>query len=205
MKQLEHIWLIALKELKLFAVDRMAAFFFIVFPLLFIIMFNFVLKGIGGEDQRLVLNLATREPAGGLSYQILGEMETKDESLLKPGEPKIIWQKDYAAARQAVLDKKLPGFIAFPADFTAALMSSRNTSLQVFADAGNVNARAALNGLAQAISSQIGASQVAIKASVALLIEGGAISKDTASINQTVQRMMTGYFTGGAAGTGQLT
>ncbi len=57
MKQLEHVWLIALKELKLFTNDRMAAFFFIVFPLLFIVMFNFVLKGIGGEDQRLELHL----------------------------------------------------------------------------------------------------------------------------------------------------
>src|SRR4030042_5469921 len=123
LKQLTHIWLIALKDLKLFTNDRMAAFFFIVCPLLFIVMFNFILKGVGGEDQRLELHLVTQEAAGGLSYQILGAMETKDESLLKPGEPKIVWDKDYNSACQAVADKKLAGFIAFPTDFTAALMS----------------------------------------------------------------------------------
>jgi ABC-2 type transport system permease protein len=201
MKQLERVWLIALKDLKIFTNDRMAAFFFIVFPLLFIVMFNFVMKGIGGEDQRLELHLVTQEAAGGLSYQILGAMETRDESLLKPGEPKIVWDRDYNAARQAVEDKKLAGYVAFPADFTQALMSGSTTSLEVFADAGNVNARAALNGLAGGISSQIGTNQVVIKASVALLIESGAIPGDTASINQAVQRMMTEYFSG-AAGAG---
>jgi len=195
MKQLERVWLIALKDLKLFTNDRMAAFFFIVFPLLFIVMFNFILKGVGGEDQRLELHLVTQEPAGGLSYQILGAMETRDESLLKPGEPKIVWDKDYNAARQAVTDKKLAGFITFPADFSAALMSGNSTSLEVYANAGNVNARAALNGLARAISLQIGTHQAVIKASVALLIESGS---DASSVNQAVKQMITGYFSGTA-------
>jgi ABC-2 type transport system permease protein len=202
MKHLGHIWLIALKDLKIFAKDRHAVFFFIVFPLLFIVMFNFVMKGIGGEDQRLELHLATQEAASGLSYQIIGAMETQDESLLKPGEPKIVWERDYGAARQAVEDKELAGFLTFPADFTPALMSGSPTSLEVFADAGNVNARAALNGLAGAISSRIGASHVIIEASVALLIEGGAIAPaDTAGIDKAVQRMMNELFTGSATGT----
>ncbi len=202
MKQLERVWLIALKDLKIFLQDRGAAFFFIIFPLMFIVLFNTVMQGIGGEDQRLELHLVTQEAAGGLSYQILGAMETRDESLLKPGEPKIIWDKDYNAACQAVGDKKLAGFIAFPADFTTALMSRAGTSLQVFADAGNVNTRAALNGLAGAISSQISGNHVIIEASIALLIEGGVIAPaDTAGINKAVQRMMAEYFSG-AAGAG---
>jgi ABC-2 type transport system permease protein len=203
MKQLERVWLIAQKDLKIFTKDRAAVFFFIVFPLLFIFMFNFVMKGIGGEDQRLELHLATQEAAGGLSHQIIGAMETPDESLLKPGEPKIIWDKDYDAARQAVADKEMAGFIAFPADFTAALMSGSPTSLDVFADAGNVNTRAALNGLAGAIASRIGASHVIVEASVALLIEGGVLSpSDTAAINRAVQQMMSGLFAGGTGGAG---
>jgi ABC-type Na+ efflux pump permease subunit len=79
---MERLWLIAMKDLKIFLKDRTAAFFFIVFPLMFIVLFNFMMKGLGGEDQRLELHLATQEAAGGLSYQILGSMETKDESLL---------------------------------------------------------------------------------------------------------------------------
>jgi ABC-2 type transport system permease protein len=201
MKQIERMWLIALKDLKIFLKDRGTVFFFLIFPLLFIFLFNFVMKGIGGEDQRLELHLATLEAAGGLSYQIIGAMETKDESLLKPGDPKIVWDKDYTEARQAVLDKKLAGFIAFPADFTAALMSGKSTSLEVFADAGNVNTRAALNGMAGAISSRIGTDHVIIEASVALLTEAGVIAPaDTAGINQAVQRMMNELFTANAGG-----
>jgi ABC-2 type transport system permease protein len=206
MKQLERVWLIALKDLKIFMVDRGAFFFFIIFPLIFIVLFNTVMKGIGGEDQRLELHLVTQEAAGGQSYQNLCAMETQDESLLKPGEPKIVWDKDYNAARQAVEDKKLAGFIAFPADFTQALTSGTSTGLEVFADAGSINSRAALNGLAGAISSQIGTHQVVINASIALLIEGGVISPaDTAGINKAVRQKMAGYFSGSAdAGTSYI-
>ena len=101
MKSLRHAWFIAVKDIKIFTRDRAAVFFFIVFPFMFIIMFNFLLAGVGSEDERLELHLVTREPPGGLSHQILGAMETKDEALLGPGEPAIIWDEDYDAARQA--------------------------------------------------------------------------------------------------------
>jgi ABC-type Na+ efflux pump permease subunit len=146
------------------------------------------------------MHLATREAAGGLSYQIIGAMETQSETLLSPGQPVIIWDKDYDIARQAVEDKKLAGFVAFPADFTQALMGGTATSLEVFADAGNINTRTALNGLAGAISSQIGANHVIIKASVALMVESGAIPPDTESINKAVQTMMAQMLAGGTGG-----
>jgi hypothetical protein len=87
MKALKHIWFIALKDLKIFTRDRASVFFFIVFPFLFIIMFNFLLKDVGGQDQRLEMHMVTREAAGGLSYQIIGAMETQNETLLSPGQP----------------------------------------------------------------------------------------------------------------------
>ena len=34
MKSLNHIWLIALKDLKIFAKDRASVFFFVIFPFL---------------------------------------------------------------------------------------------------------------------------------------------------------------------------
>jgi ABC-2 type transport system permease protein len=120
--------------------------------------------------------------------------------LLNPGEPKIVWDRDYDAARQAVRDGKLAGFIAFPADFTQSLMTGSGTRLEVFADAGQVNTRAALNGLAGAIASQISTNQVIISASVSLLTEGGVIPGDAASVNQAVQQMMNRMLTGGASG-----
>ena len=197
MIQMQRVWLIAVKDLKIFLKDRGAAFFFIIFPLMFIVLFNFLLKNVGGEDTRLELHLATQEAAGSLSYQILGAMETRDESLLKPGDPKIVWEKDYAAARQAVDGEKLGGFIVFPADFTKAVTGGKNTSLEIYANSGSVNSRAALNGLAGAIASQINTHRVVIEASIALMIEGGALlPNDTTGINLAAQRMMQEYFTG---------
>ena len=160
MKQLAQVWYIAMKDLKIFSRDRAGVFFFIIFPFLFIILFSFLLQGVGGEDDRIELHLATREAAGGLSYQIIGAIETTNEFLLKPGDPIIIWDKDYDIAHQAVEDGKLTGFLAFPADFTEAVMSGRNTDLEIFADAGATYERAALNGVASAISSQISTNKV---------------------------------------------
>jgi ABC-2 type transport system permease protein len=190
MKSLRQIWFIAMKDLKIFTRDRWSVFFFIVFPFLFIVMFSFLLRGAGGGDARLELHLATREAAGGLSYQIINAMVTQNETLLQPGQPIIIWDKDYEAARQAVEDRKLAGLVAFPLDFTRALMEGTPTNLEVLADAGNINTRTALSGLAGALSAQIGTRQVVIKATVALLVESGAISPDPPSIDKVVQEMM---------------
>ena len=46
MIQMQRVWLIAVKDLKIFLKDRGAAFFFIIFPLMFIVLFNFLLKNI---------------------------------------------------------------------------------------------------------------------------------------------------------------
>ncbi len=84
MKHLKHVWFIALKDLKIFFRDRAAVFFFIVFPFMFIILFNFLMRGVGGEDQRLELHLVTREATTGMSQKIIGAMETRDESRARP-------------------------------------------------------------------------------------------------------------------------
>ena len=197
MKHLKHIWFIAMKDLKIFATDRATVFFFIIFPFLFIVLFSFLMKGAWGEDTRLELHLLTREAGSGLSQQILGAIETKDESRLNPGDPVIIWDKDYDAACQAVLDGKMGGFLAFPADFTQALMTGTPTNLEIFADAGAVNMKAALNGLAGAITSQFNTDTVIIRATVELLAKNGATA---AEIEAAITKISGELFTGGTAG-----
>jgi ABC-2 type transport system permease protein len=197
MKNLKQIWFIALKDLKIFSRDRASVFFFIIFPFLFIILFSFLLKGVGTEDNRLELHLVTREAEGGLSYQIIGAMATENATLLPPGQPVIVWDQDYEADRQAVDDGKLAGFIAFPADFTQAVLGSTTTNLEVYADASNIDTRTALNSLAEAISSQIGTSQVVIRATIALLIESGSLSPDPQSVDNKVQQLMVQMLAGG--------
>jgi len=191
MRQLRHIVFIALKDLKLFATDRGALFFFILFPLLFITMFSFM--GGDSEDPRLELHLVTQEAEGGLSHQIIGAMETRDESQLKPGEPKIVWDKDYDEARQMVKDKEIDGFLAFPADFTEGVLMGYGAQLEVVADAEDINTRAALNGFARAIASRVGSQYVVVNTAIELLIEQRLIDPgDTAEIEQAIQQLFPG-------------
>jgi len=200
MKSLRHIWFIAMKDLKIFTRDRASVFFFIVFPFLFIIMFSVLLKGAGGEDTRLELHLLTREGAGGISQQVIAAMVTQNETLLEPGQPVIIRDKDYDADRQAVEDGELAGFVAFPADFTQALMEGKKASLEVFADAGNINIRTALNGIAGAIASEINASVAVIKSSVALLVQNGLLQPT--EIEGYVQEKLAEIMSSGGQGAG---
>lgn len=200
MKNLKHIWFYAQKDLKLFVGDRAAVFFFIIFPFMFIILFTFLFKGMGSEDQRLQLHLTTQEAAGGLSQQIIGAMETKDQSLLNPGDPVIIWDKDYDAAKQAVKEQQMGGFIAFPADFTQGLMTDASVKLEVYVDASATNTRTALSGLAAAISSQIGTSKAVIHASIDLMVKNGIIPNDSDSIGKATQELMNKSLAGGVAG-----
>jgi ABC-2 type transport system permease protein len=199
MKNLKHIWFIAMKDLKIFATDRATVFFFIIFPFLFIILFNFLMKGSFGEDTRLEIHLATREAAGGLSQQIIGAIETKDEAALGPGDPVIIWDKDYDADRKAVDDKELDGFLAFPADFTAALTAGTPTQLEIYADASAVNTRAVLGGVATAITSQISTDRVIINATAQLMAMSGASAGE---IQSAIGKITNELFAGGAAGAG---
>jgi ABC-2 type transport system permease protein len=171
MKQLRNVWFLMVKDLKIFSADRTALIFAILFPFFFIFLFNSVMKGVGGEDQRLVINLATRESAGGISTQLIENLETKDVNTLKPGEPEIVWLKDYDQAKQDVENKKLDGFIAFPENYTEAVMMGYGTNLEVIYNPNNPTAIAALKGMAQSIASQVGTHQVVNNAVIGLLLE----------------------------------
>jgi len=173
MKQLRYVWFIALKDLKLFFRDRLALFFFVIFPFLFVVLFNFLLGDALSEDDPLVFHVVTRESEGGLSYQIIEAIETKDWSEPESGQPRITWLKDYDEARQKVENKELPGFLSFPADFTQQIFTGSEAEIEVVADAEQPYTRAALYGLAHAISSRIGSQQVAISAITELTGEEG--------------------------------
>jgi ABC-2 type transport system permease protein len=193
MKQLRNVWFLMVKDLKIFAADRTALIFAILFPFFFIILFNFVMGDIGGSDSRLVINLATREPAGTLSYQLLAAMETKDVSSLKPGEPNIVWLKDYDKAEQDVENKKLDGFIGFPANFTEAVSMGYGANLEVVYNPNNTTAIAALQGTAQNIAAQIGTRQVVNNAVIGLLMEKDLASPGSVGdLSQAIRNQLTG-------------
>jgi ABC-2 type transport system permease protein len=193
MRSLSHIWFIMLKDLKLFSRDRMAWLFFILFPFMFVIIFNFLLADVGGEDERLALHVTTQEAEGGLSHQILGAMETGNASELEPGAPEIIWDRDYQEARQAVEDGELDGFVAFPADFSERIFSGEGTEIEVVSDADASSDRAALYGLGSSIATRVGSMQVAARAAIELMVVHGLLDPlDQAAINQVVQDIISG-------------
>jgi ABC-2 type transport system permease protein len=180
-----------LKDLKIFSRDRMALFFFVLFPFMFVIIFNFVLSDVR-EDDKLVLHVATQENESGLSYQIVSGMETGNVSELEPGEPQIVWQRDYDEARQMVEDGDLSGFVAFPGDFTARLFTGAGAEIDVISDSAAGPTRAALNGLAGSIATQIGSTQIAAMASIELLIEQGLLNPlDQEEINGVINDVIS--------------
>jgi ABC-2 type transport system permease protein len=187
MAKMKPIWFMMVKDLKIFATDRLALFFFLLFPFIFVVAFDFALGGVGTQDERLTLHVTTQEAPGGLSYQILSQIETKDVSSLKPGQAEIIWDKDYNQLRQQVEDKKLSGFLSFPADFTQSVMMGYGTSIQVIVDPTAINMRAALDGLASSIAAQTGAQQVASNAAVGLIVEHALTSGDVSSLGSDIQ------------------
>ena len=199
MKHLSQMWCITVKDVKIFVKDRASVFFFLIFPFMFVVLFYFLNIG-QSEDNRLELHLATQEPEGGLSYMVIGAMETKDESVLDPGAPVIVWDRDYDAAYQAVKAGELSGFIAFPAGFTEAVYSGSGTQLQVVADAGDVNTGAILNSVAGTIASEFGTYRVIVSASIALMLQNGLLPPDEASIDRAVQQIMADIFAAQAMG-----
>jgi ABC-2 type transport system permease protein len=189
MHQMKYVWFIALKDLKLFFRDRFAFLFALLFPFLFATMFYFLMSGAGTQDSRLVLHLTTLEAPGGLSYQILESLETPAGTELGPGQPEIVWDRDYGQAYQAVTDNKLAGFIAFPADFTRVVTTGGNTALDVIVNAQSTNTLAALDGLAGEIASRVNLDKVAADATVEVMVQqamAAGKTPDAAKIQQAV-------------------
>jgi ABC-2 type transport system permease protein len=171
MVQPRLVWFIALKDLKLFARDRLALFFFVLFPFMFVVLFNFLYASVSDtEDDRLVFHLVTLEEdvEEALSHYVIATLETTDDSSLQPGEPMFVRENDYDELRRQVEDKELGGFLLFPEDFTEGIYSDRGTEIEVVVDPEAVNYRAALYGLADGISSWIGAEVVVRNAIITL-------------------------------------
>jgi len=191
MKHLRHIWFIIVKDFRLFVNDRMALVFFLLFPFLFVSLFNVILGGTGGEDERFELHLLTQEDRGGLSHYIIDAMETEDDSELEPGDPIIIWDDDYDKAYQAVVDGKLAGFISFPHDFTDGISMGYGSNIEVVVNPDDIYTQAALNSVAETIASQIGRQQVAGNAITELLLERWSESPDMALIGQEITELLS--------------
>jgi ABC-2 type transport system permease protein len=190
---MKQVWFIMLKDLKLFSRDRMALFFFVLFPFVFVVAFSLIMGDIGAEDERLALNVTSLEAEGGLSYQIIEALETEDESVLEPGEPMIVFYEDYDEARQAVEDGELEGLLVFPEDFTKGIEQGTGTEFTVVVNPDAINTHAALNGLANAIATRVNSQWVTASATIELLIAQGLLDPaDSESIEEVMEDILSG-------------
>ncbi|MEK7354011.1 MAG: ABC transporter permease, partial [Chloroflexota bacterium] len=196
MKTLRDIWFIAMNSLRLFATDRRALFFAIAFPFLFIALFNYLLAGSTQQDERLELHLVTMEKSGGLSRVIIEDLETKDESKLKPGEPRFVWDKYYDQALWKVEQRKLDGFILFPEDFTKGLQMGYGAQLKVVINPDATNTRPALNAVAGAIATAMGLQQTGKNSLTSLAIEAALDNSDPALAAQQYNKILSGVLGG---------
>lgn len=180
-----------LKDLKLFSRDRMALFFFVLFPFVFVIIFNFLLGDVSGGDARIALNVTTLEQQEeSISHLILQAIATEDESDLEPGEPIIVWDEDYHEAHEKVENGEINGLLIFPENFSDEVMQGGGAELTVLVQADATNTRAALRALADGIASWLDSQAAAGDATVALLVEQGALDPDDAEAIEEVMREM---------------
>ncbi len=188
---MKHVWFIMLKDLKLFSRDRMALFFFVLFPFVFVIIFNFLLGDVSGGDARIALNVTTLEQQEeSISHLILQAIATEDESDLEPGEPIIVWDEDYHEAHEKVENGEINGLLIFPENFSDEVMQGGGAELTVLVQADATNSRAALRALADGIASWLDSQAAAGDATVALLVEQVALDPDDAEAIEEVMREM---------------
>ena len=141
----QALWM-AHKDTRIFFRDRFAAGFMFLLPFLFVFGFSLALRDLSTEDGVLELAIATQERAG-ISAEVIEALVAESDTAIR--------QVDYAEALAAVEAGTLAGFVAFPADFSAALLAGRPTALEVVLRDENGEVPAALRGLAQSIAARI--------------------------------------------------
>ena len=141
----QALWL-AHKDTRIFFRDGFAAGFMFLLPFIFVFGFSLALSDLGREDDALELFVATQEKAG-ISALLI-------DALIAEGEM-AIRRVDYETALASVAAGEWAGFVAFPADFSAALLSGQPTALEVVLRDEDGEIPATLRGLAGSLAARI--------------------------------------------------
>lgn len=187
MKFLRQSWLIASKDLSIFARDRFAVAMALVFPILFVLLFSLLFPNTNAADKPIELVVATEEPAGGISHQIISGLTQSQDAGIRA--------MSYNDALEAAKSKNISGFLGFPADFSEGLATGSGATLKIVVNADAVNTSMALAGLASSIAGQANSNQVAVRSAVALMekqmLAGGGDAAGWSRIQQVVTQLST--------------
>jgi len=91
---------------------------------------------------------------------------------------------------RAVRAKKIPGFIAFPPDFTEGVTMGYGGNLEVVVDAESTATRAALHGFAKGIAGRVGTEQVSSRATMNLRIAPKILSGNRADMAKVIEESL---------------
>ena len=151
--------LLAWKDTRIFFRDRAALSFSLLLPFIFVIGFSLALRDVGPETGALRFVVTTQETAG-ISVQAI-------EAITASGDGPVT-AMTYEDAWAAVEQDEIPGFVAFPPDFTQRFLSGETTALDVIVGDAPPSDEAALRGFAQEIASRFSEGQATVSAVAAL-------------------------------------
>lgn len=164
MNQLRQMLLLAMKDLRLFVMDKGALAFALAFPLIFVFAFSFIIPSTS-LDEAMQLTVATAEQEGGISHAVIAGIQQIPDievELISPDE----------AAREFD-DGDIAVYLLFPEDLTASLVAGQPSTIQVIHEGDNPQAAAMPFEIAGSIARELSLNQAAIAAAIELAAAQG--------------------------------
>ncbi|HFD38295.1 MAG TPA: ABC transporter permease [Anaerolineae bacterium] len=174
---------LATKDLKQLLRDRKAAFFLIVMPIAFTLLFSFLFGGQEEEDPRLEVGFVDQD-GGVLSAHLLSLLEASDTV-----RPVALTDVTTAEARQQVRDGDLAAVLIVPAGYSDPVLTLSGdlpSKPVLIADRDSDAGRVAENGVQTAVARLLESAQAAQLAAQAYQAQGG--TADAAFIREALER-----------------
>ncbi|MFQ5435624.1 MAG: ABC transporter permease [Anaerolineae bacterium] len=156
---------IALKDLRQVARERQSAFFLLIMPVLFTILFGFAFGGFGGgqDDPRLPVGLLDED--GGVTAAHLTTLLADSDVI------RLVTDVETAADLESqVTDGNLAAAVIIPAGYDADLLAGTPAQLTVYVDAGNtagITVQGEISGKANRLMSAVRTATISTETAVA--------------------------------------
>lgn len=143
---------LALKDLTQLIRDWKAAFFLVVMPILFTLLFGFVFSGSGGgDDPRLPVGILDHDGGNALGLYLIELLDASDS--VRP----VILSGEIAAVEQKVGDDDLIAAVIVPAGYSEQVLAGGQVPLTVIVDQSSPGGMSAQQGIQTAVTRLLGA------------------------------------------------
>ncbi len=168
----KQVGLLAAKDLKVFLLDRGSLLFAVVFPFAFVLVFSLVMGPLlAAPDKPLTVYVATAEPPGSLSRQIVDSMTGASNGAAGG---LVIEQLDVDEAKDKLSQEKIGAYLLFAEGFSETITRGDAASLTVYYLPGATTDRAAAISVGQAVATRFQAYKILYQA-VGELAGGGTV------------------------------